>query len=53
MNTIYQPTKQQIREWLNERRASSDPLPDIEQIQRQLKWKFVTPTTPLAQCESD
>ena len=33
------PTKQQVRQWLNDRRVHREPLPDIEQIQLQLGWR--------------
>lgn len=33
------PTKEQVRRWLTQRMARSEPLPGIEQIQRTLGWK--------------
>lgn len=33
------PTKEQVRQWLMQRMARTEPLPDIEQIQRTLGWK--------------
>lgn len=33
------PTKEQVRQWLTQRMARTEPLPDIEQIQRTLGWK--------------
>ena len=41
MDNIHQPTKEQIRQWLANRRQSLDPLPDAEAIRRQLDWKQV------------
>ncbi|WP_199688102.1 hypothetical protein [Noviherbaspirillum sedimenti] len=41
MENIHQPTKEQIREWLANRRKSPAPLPDAKQIRRQLDWKQV------------
>ncbi|WP_199688203.1 hypothetical protein [Noviherbaspirillum sedimenti] len=39
MENIHQPTKEQIREWLANRRKSPAPLPDAKQIRRQLGWE--------------
>lgn len=33
------PTKEQVRQWLIQRMARTEPLPEIEQIQRTLGWK--------------
>lgn len=33
------PTKEQVRQWLMQRMARTEPLPEIEQIQRTLGWK--------------
>ena len=33
-----QPTKEVVRNWLQQRSITSDPLPDIDQIRRQLGW---------------
>lgn len=35
----HRPTKEQVRQWLTQRVQRSEPLPDIEQIQRTLGWK--------------
>lgn len=35
-----QPTKELVRNWLQQRRTSSYPPPDIDQIRRQLGWTF-------------
>lgn len=41
-----QPSKEQVRQWLMQRMANCEPLPDIEQIQRSLGWKQ-TKTRPV------
>jgi hypothetical protein len=33
-----QPTKEQVREWLNRRQKNPERLPDIEQIRREVGW---------------
>jgi hypothetical protein len=33
------PSKEKIREWLVQRHAKRDPLPDIAQIKQQLDWQ--------------
>jgi hypothetical protein len=33
-----QPTKEQVREWLNRRQENPDRLPNIEQIRREVGW---------------
>jgi len=38
MEKINRPTKEQVRQWLLDRRNGRKPLPDVEQIQRQLNW---------------
>jgi hypothetical protein len=48
MDSIIKPTKQQVREWLKERRSNCGPLPDIEQIRLQLGWKFFSQAPKLS-----
>jgi len=36
-----QPTKEVVRNWLQQRRTTSEPPPDIDQIRRQLGWTLV------------
>jgi hypothetical protein len=38
--TSSQPDKEKIREWLKSRRDRPEPLPNIEQIRRELGWKL-------------
>jgi len=38
-----QPTKEQIRSWLQERRRQAGPPPSLDQVRRELGWQ---PTTP-------
>lgn len=39
---ILNPTKERVREWMNERRQSHAPLPDRDEIRRQLGWGLVS-----------
>ncbi|CAN5408351.1 hypothetical protein BH11PSE11_BH11PSE11_00020 [soil metagenome] len=41
MNRIDQPSKQQVREWLSQRREAHTPPPDIAQIRRELGWNLI------------
>jgi hypothetical protein len=41
MDGITQPGKEAVREWLVRRRAAFRPLPDAEQIRRELGWKLI------------
>ncbi len=41
MEKISKPNKAEVRDWLKHRRASLEPLPDMEQIRQQLGWKLV------------
>ncbi|WP_158592268.1 hypothetical protein [Noviherbaspirillum sedimenti] len=41
MENIHQPTKEQIREWLANRRQSHAPLPEAAHIRQQLGWEPV------------
>lgn len=38
MQQVSQPSKEQIREWLMQRQAVPAPLPNREQIRRELGW---------------
>ncbi len=38
MDCTNRPTKEQVRAWLAERRQAGQPLPNCEQIRRQLGW---------------
>ena len=41
--------KEQIREWLAQRRTAPAPLPDLEQIRQQLGWDVLSkPVAPAA-----
>lgn len=46
-STTGRPGKEHVRKWLDERRRSQEPLPDIEQLRRQLGWELDAPA-----CES-
>jgi hypothetical protein len=39
MQHINRPSKETIRKWMLERRSGRAPLPDSEQIRRQLNWR--------------
>jgi len=39
METFAQTSKEKVREWLQHRRLDKAPLPDIEQIRRELGWQ--------------
>lgn len=41
MNQIKSSGKESARDWLKQRQAKPAPLPDIEQIRRELGWKFL------------
>ncbi|HCY61681.1 MAG TPA: hypothetical protein DHV59_02315 [Oxalobacteraceae bacterium] len=38
MDNVHRPTKEQVRQWLAERRLSHAPLPDAALIRHQLGW---------------
>ncbi len=38
METLNRPSKQQVRTWLTDRQNLHSPLPDIDQIRRELGW---------------
>lgn len=39
MDQSNRPSKEQVREWLLHRQVSSEALPDIDQIRRELGWR--------------
>ncbi len=41
MDRIARPSKEAIRNWLRNRRASHEPLPDCDRIRRELGWMLV------------
>lgn len=40
MDSLKQPTKEQVRQYLVERQAAHTPPPPMEEIRRQLGWGF-------------
>jgi hypothetical protein len=42
MKTHNQPTKEQVRQYLETRRTQASPPPSITEIRRQLGWTFMT-----------
>jgi hypothetical protein len=38
MNKATNPSKEQVRDWIEHRHADHRPLPDIKQIRRELGW---------------
>jgi hypothetical protein len=40
---ITSPSKEQVRQWLNDRRVAQGALPDNDTIRRQLGWGLVKP----------
>jgi len=42
MKTHTQPTKEQVRQYLETRRTQASPPPSITEIRRQLGWTFMT-----------
>ena len=41
METLHQPSKEQVREYLKQRQAEHRPPPDIKEIRRQLGWDML------------
>lgn len=41
MDQTKQPTKEAVRNWLQSRHEERRPLPDAEQIRRELGWEMV------------
>lgn len=40
MNKATNPTKEQVRDWIEHRHGDHRPLPDIKQIRRELGWSL-------------
>ena len=40
MNKPANPTKEQVRDWIEHRHIDHRPLPDIKQIRRELGWEL-------------
>ena len=38
MDKATNPTKEQVRDWIEHRHTEHRPLPDIQQIRRELGW---------------
>lgn len=41
MNNLKQPTKEQVRQYMEQRQSAQSPPPPIEEIRRQLGWGLV------------
>lgn len=41
MAQISRPTHKQVREYMEQRRTSGKPVPDQEEIRRQLGWHMI------------
>ncbi len=41
MDQTKQPTKEAVRNWLQSRQEERRPLPDAQQIRRELGWEMV------------
>jgi hypothetical protein len=41
MELTKQPTKEAVRNWLQSRQEERRPLPDVQQIRRELGWEMV------------
>jgi len=41
MELTKQPTKEAVRNWLQSRQEQRRPLPDAQQIRRELGWEMV------------
>ena len=53
MNTIIvAPDKAQVREWLRQRRANPEPLPDPAQVRSQLGWCIVAAPSSVAPADT-
>lgn len=46
MQTIKQPTKEQIRQFMAQRQAERKPPPSMKEIRRQLGWDLVDKAHP-------
>lgn len=45
MNDVKQPTKEQIRQYMQQRREAKYPPPSMQEIRRQLGWELVHAVT--------
>lgn len=43
---IKAPSKETVRQYMQQRQAEHSPPPDLQAIRRQLGWELVTPRTP-------
>lgn len=41
MKDLHHPSKQQVRDYMTQRRSAHCPPPDIKEIRRQLGWDLV------------
>ncbi|MBA5639084.1 hypothetical protein H3H37_18655 [Duganella sp. LX20W] len=41
MDKVKQPSKEQVRQYMEQRRAANDPPPSMDEIRRQLGWQLV------------
>lgn len=47
MDTLIKaPSKETVRQYMQQRQAEHSPPPDLQAIRRQLGWELVTPRTP-------
>jgi hypothetical protein len=46
MSNAASPSKEQVRDWIAQRHADRKPLPDINQIRRELGWNGHPPKVP-------
>jgi hypothetical protein len=46
MSNAASPSKEQVRDWIAQRHADRKPLPDINQIRRELGWNGHLPKVP-------
>lgn len=42
---VQQPSKQAVRQWMNDRREAHTPPPTPEEIKRELGWDMLRQTT--------
>jgi hypothetical protein len=47
MDKVKQPSKEQVRQYMEQRRAANDPPPSMDEIRRQLGWQL-TAMPPMA-----
>jgi hypothetical protein len=41
MDKVKQPSKEQVRQYMEQRRAANDPPPSMDEIRRQLGWQLI------------